>query len=298
MSVNDAAATNNAVAAAGENVVSPVETHLRKLRTIAIRKLEGDPLPTGKEAEKRIRAEIREFDLEENIADLETKGYTVLPPGKAAPIEFTERLGDKMLQIAEAPSTTATGLSEGRTHFQNSTAGYRTMLHSVPRDPIYEEALLAPVPLAVLTYLLGYRAKLSSSSSNIRGRTEQGLMFHADHSTKIPPPWTVAQHTNITWVLSDYTRDNGALCVVPGSHRWGYNPPDDFVMAHDHEDVEAVEVPAGSVVVFHGSLWHGALPRKNDGERLSLALLLCRDHIQTQEAYWASATPEMLERNP
>ena len=89
-----------------------------------------------------------------------------------------------------------------------------------------------------------------------------------------------------------------AICVVPGSHRWGHNPPDSFVNAQDHEDVEVIEAPAGSVIVFHGSLWHGAVPRKNEGERVSLVLLCCRDHIQTQEAYWVSTTPEMLERNP
>ena len=79
------------------NLVATIEDHLDQLRAIALRKLKEDPLPHGKEAEKRIRAEIRELDLEENVADLETKGYTILPPGKAAPIEFTERLRDKIL---------------------------------------------------------------------------------------------------------------------------------------------------------------------------------------------------------
>ena len=149
------------------NLVATVEDHLNKLHAIALRKLEEDPLPHGKEAEKRIRAEIRELDLEENVADLETKGYTVLPPGKAAPIEFTERLRDTILQLAETANESGLAID------------YRAILHSVPRDPIFEEALQAPAPLALLTYLLGYRAKLSNSSSAlIKGRERRGACGH------------------------------------------------------------------------------------------------------------------------
>ena len=268
------------------NLVATIEDHLDQLRAIALRKLKEDPLPHGKEAEKRIRAEIRELDLEENVADLETKGYTMLPPGKAAPIEFTERLRDKILQVGDTADES--GLS----------VPYRSILHLMPRDSIFEEALLAPAPLALLTYLLGHRAKLSNSTALIKGRTDEALGFHADHSTKIPSPWTISHYTTVSWLLTDYTRDNGAVCVVPGSHRWGHNPPDSFIMAHDHEDVQVIEAPAGSVIVWHGGLWHGSMPRKNDGQRITLVIFCCRDHIQAQEAYWVSTTPEMLERNP
>ena len=268
------------------NLVATIEDHLDQLRAIALRKLKEDPLPHGKEAEKRIRAEIRELDLEENVADLETKGYTVLPPGKAAPIEFTERLRDTVLRLAETANQSGTAVD------------FRAFLHAVPRDPIFEEVVQAPRPLCLLNYLLGYRAKLSTSSSGLRGQGAGAVMMHADHSTKIPGPWTVAQYANMTWMLTDYTRDNGAICVVPGSHRRGHNPPDSFVNGQNHEDVEVIEAPAGSVIVFPGSLWHGAMPRKNEGERVAFICNYCRDHIQTQEAYWVSTTPEMLERNP
>ena len=156
------------------NAVATVEDHLEKLRTISLRKLGEDPLPHGKEAEKRIRAEIRELDLEKNVAELETQGYTILAPGEAGSIQFAERLRDKIMELIEAADPSGLGIN------------YRTMLHSVPRDPIFEEAVQAPRPLCLLNYLLGYRAKLSSSSSAAKGRTEQGLMMHADQSTKIP----------------------------------------------------------------------------------------------------------------
>ena len=271
------------------SVVDTVEEHLKKVHEITLRKLAEDPLPTGKEAEKRIHAEIRELGLEKNIADLETDGYTILPPGKAAPIEFVERLRDKILEITEVvPESGILGVG-----------GYKTLFHMARRDPIFEEALLAPMPLALMNYLLGYRAKVSHSSALLKGKGDEGrVMFHGDHSTKIPGPWTISLHASVSWVLNEYTRDNGAVCVVPGSHRRGHSVPDSLVMAHDHEDVKVLELPAGSVIVWHGSLWHAALPRKNEGQRLTFVWAGCRDYVQSQEAYWLSTTPEMLERNP
>ena len=52
------------------------------------------------------------------------------------------------------------------------------------------------------------------------------------------------------------------------------------------------------MIVWHGSLWHGAVPRTADGQRVTLVLPHVRDHIQPQEIYWATTTPEMIARNP
>ena len=68
-------------------------------------------------------------------------------------------------------------------------------------------------------------------------------------------------------------------------------------MRHDHEEIKVVEVPAGSVIAWHGNLWHGAVPRTADGQRMTLVLPHVRDPIQPQEIFWASTTPRMIERN-
>ena len=65
---------------------------LGKLRQLAKAKWSEDPLPNGRQAEERLRKEISELGLEKHTMNLETDGYTVLPPGKAAPLELFERL--------------------------------------------------------------------------------------------------------------------------------------------------------------------------------------------------------------
>ena len=157
---------------------------------------------------------------------------------------------------------------------------------------------MAPVPLTLVTYLLGYRAKLSQMTGLVKESDASPLAIHADHSNKLPAPWpSLAQYCNINWICSEYTREMGPLVVWPGSHRWGRPVPADLRMAQEHEDIEVLEVPRGSVIVWHGSLWHGALPRTAEGKRITLVMPHVRDYIQAQELYWATTTPEMIERN-
>lgn len=262
---------------------------MKVLRDLAAEKWAQDPLPVGRAALERLKADIDEHDLHKNIAELETDGYTVLPPGKAAPIELVERIKEAMLQLEEKWQTNRLGANSGLGS---------TLFHMLPENPVFEEALMAPAPLTLVTYLLGYRAKLSQCTGLIKDKGGAALPLHADHSGKFPAPWSkLSNYSVVTWVLTDYTRENGALCVWPGSHRFARPVPPDLNMAHDHEEIRVVEVPAGSVIAWHGSLWHGAVPRTNDGKRMTLVLPHVRDAVQPQEIFWASTTPEMIARN-
>ncbi len=264
--------------------------HLAQLRALAMAKYEAAPLPTGDGARAALAGELDALDLKGHVADLETDGYTVLPPGKAKPEEFFDELRDTLLRLAKHDRSRNLGPESGLGH---------TLFHLLPQAPIFEQVLLAPAPLALVAYLLGYRAKLSQSTGLIKDASAKALAIHADHSGKIPAPWpSIAQYCNVTWVATDYSRENGAVCVWPGSHRFCRPVPPDLVLAHDHPEVKVLEMAKGSVVVWHGSLWHGAVPRTAEGERVTLVLPHVRDHVQAQELYWASTTPAMIERNP
>jgi hypothetical protein len=72
-------------------------------------------------------------------------------------------------------------------------------------------------------------------------------------------------------MVDEFRPDNGATRFVPGSHRWPTAPED--VMADprtDHESQVLACAPAGSLLIFHGSAWHGHTANTSARPRRSL----------------------------
>ncbi len=59
-----------------------------------------------------------------------------------------------------------------------------------------------------------------------------------------------------------------------------------------------IEAAAGSLIVWHSNLWHGAVPRTADGTRVTLVMFAMRSQMRTQEDYAFTTTREMIERSP
>ncbi|MEN2423116.1 phytanoyl-CoA dioxygenase family protein [Streptomyces rimosus] len=247
---------------------------------------------------------IEELGLEKNVAELETFGFTVLEPGRAAPVEWVERLRDRMLEVAERRTGVkhdpGTGTHAAGAHpfgFKHMNFLYYLLLE----DPVFQEALLNPYVLALHSYLLGFDCRLSSMTGLITWPDEvgygKGLGLHSDNHVHGPLMGGMETHTaNATWVLTDYTRENGALAVVPRSHVEGRQP--NSALNEGAKEAIPVEVPAGSLVFWNGNLWHGAYPRTNPGLRLALPIYCARAHMQPQEDYRANVTSETLANNP
>ena len=65
---------------------------------------------------ERIWGEIREHKLDSYIAELDSKGYTVIPPDVACPGDLAERLLDACLDVAERRNGERPDLQGGTTH--------------------------------------------------------------------------------------------------------------------------------------------------------------------------------------
>ena len=259
--------------------------------------------PASPEQLEALYAEIRRLELEENIAELDAYGLTVVPPEKVAPRAFTERLRDTIVEISEKRSGIVPDLDTGRshtgveaTHGQDAEVWMWRLLFD---DPIFEQALMNRTSLALITYLLGESAKLSNCSAVVKGPIELDdepgpLNLHSDNRG-IPSPFpTYSQVANSTWPLTDYDLSNGAVGYVPGSHRYCRHP----FPGEGLEDAVPVIAPAGSLIVWHGNTWHGPFPRTEPGLRVSMLLYFCREYLTTQERYGDEVPKELLERNP
>ncbi|HUO05797.1 MAG TPA: phytanoyl-CoA dioxygenase family protein [Candidatus Binataceae bacterium] len=83
---------------------------------------------------------------------------------------------------------------------------------------------------------------------------------------------------NTMWALTDFTEENGATRIIPGSHKSERNPE---FMKH-YPSIPAL-MKKGSVLVWHGSLWHGGGANVSDQVRIGIAMNYCAGYIRQQE---------------
>ncbi len=111
------------------------------------------------------------------------------------------------------------------------------------------------------------------------GETSQPL--HCDDGFyPIPRPRKPFSAATI-WAIDDFTADNGATVAIPDSHLWGDEHPGD---GSGFNLVSAV-MPAGSVLFFLGTLWHGGGANHSNGARMAATAQYCEPWARQQENY-------------
>jgi ectoine hydroxylase-related dioxygenase (phytanoyl-CoA dioxygenase family) len=102
---------------------------------------------------------------------------------------------------------------------------------------------------------------------------------------------------NTIWLVDDFTGDNGATRVVPGSHRWAKLPQD---LLSDPQASHPEEVlllgKAGSVVVMNTHAWHGGTANRTASPRRALHAFYCRNDKPQQQYQKRLLRPETQAR--
>ena len=244
---------------------------------------------------------IKERGLERNLEELEAYGLTVITPEQLGEPRVLERARQAILDLAEertgAVHDIETG-SHGKLEGQGSNASQYLLYAFLEKDPVFEEIIQHPMTLPLIEYYLGPRCQLSSLTCFVKWQNEVGygpsLGLHDDSGLYRNGPLPTMPHVfNTNWILTDYTADNGAFCIVPGSHRLQRHPKS----GEGADKAVPVEAPAGSVLVFHGNVWHGAFPRVNPGLRLSINAYYCGPHYRAQEDFRGRMSQEVLDRH-
>jgi len=240
--------------------------------------------------------EVRKYDLVENVAELHTFGLTVVPPERTHAGDLTERVLGRCLDLIEERTGSRPDLNGGETHRDIFYPSLHWMLFD---DPVFEELVMNPVSLALVTYLLGVSCVYGGSELFVKGPTtdqaqELQLGLHNDQIMMPSPHPLYAQNVNVTWTLTDYTKDDGCLAFLPGSHQYCRQPVGD----EGTDKAVPVETPKGSIVLWHGNTWHGSYPKKTPGLRIGLASIYSRKYLLTPEPIREHITQEMLDRNP
>jgi len=148
-----------------------------------------------------------------------------------------------------------------------------------------------PRVLALLDRLLMPNFLLSQLQAIRIGPGETGQLLHFDDGMyPVPRPRAPLSAATI-WAITDFTADNGATVVIPGSHRWGDNR-----QPTKADERVSVVMPAGSVVFFVGTLWHGGgANRTTDEHRLAVTAQYCQPWLRPQEAFTLSTPPAIVK---
>jgi hypothetical protein len=89
------------------------------------------------------------------------------------------------------------------------------------------------------------------------------------------------------WALTEFTRENGATQIVPGSRDW----PDDRKATAD--EVSYAEMARGSVLVFLGSVFHGGGANETAADRIGVNLTYNLGWLRQEENQYLSCPPEL-----
>jgi len=153
-------------------------------------------------------------------------------------------------------------------------------------DPIFAQALLHPVAVAMAEYTCGTGCIVSQVAS-VRKRQ----LTTRTSATDLPPYADMALHRDpypaysammtATLTLDEWTPGAGPSVVHRGSAtlRRGYSK------LRDTAERRAITCPRGSIVIWDGAVHHEEAPRSLPGERVSLHLTYTRAVYRPYEDY-------------
>ena len=200
---------------------------------------------------------------------IDRDGYTILE-GVIAP-ELRDALTGDLVRLERF---------YGVTPSDNGFEGTKTVriYNLLALGNLYEGIPVHPNVLPVVEGVLDDGCLVSSLSSIAIDPGESAQPIHADDQLIPLTKPHVPTVCNTMWALTDFTEANGATRIIPGSHLRDHSP--DFGAPYDSI---AAEMPAGSVLVWHGSLWHGGGANTTDERRVGIAMNYCAGWIRQQE---------------
>jgi ectoine hydroxylase-related dioxygenase (phytanoyl-CoA dioxygenase family) len=163
----------------------------------------------------------------------------------------------------------------------------------VNRAPEFDDLYVYHPILEACCRIIGAPFHLSTMHARAVNPGAPAQALHADYR-RTGDEWPMV---GFIFMVNEFRRDNGATRFVPGSHRWAHAPGDVMPDATaDYDGQVSACGPAGSVVIYNGSVWHGhAANQTNEPRRSIQGAYIRRDDKQgTNQA--ARIRPETLGR--
>jgi ectoine hydroxylase-related dioxygenase (phytanoyl-CoA dioxygenase family) len=221
------------------------------------------------------------FEVDPILAALGRDGHVVVE-GALDPSEAQD-IRAELTQVLESIPT-------GRNDFEGF--GTQRIYRLFAKTRLFDDLAIHPVLLGVLDRVIG-QCQLSAPTGIRIGSNEAAQILHRDDSIYPLPEPHGEVVLNTIWAFDDFTSENGGTRFVPGSHRWapGRSPTAD-------DEVIQIEMPAGSVAFYTGSIWHGGGANRTETPRLGVILEYAAAWLRPQENHVIGVAPDVVASLP
>src|SRR3954471_4936150 len=206
---------------------------------------------------------------DEHAARIAEVGYTIVED--AIEVDLVDALHDDLLRLERD-----LGIVPASNDFEGTKTVriYNLLVHGA----LYERIPVHDSVLPIVERVLDHGCLVSSLSSIAIAPDESAQPIHADDQLIPITKPHVATVCNSMWALTDFTEENGATRIIPGTHVADSSP-----VYGQHYDSIAAVMPKGSVLIWHGSLWHGGGANTTAERRVGIAMNYCAGWIRQQE---------------
>ena len=207
--------------------------------------------------------------LEDHVSHIARDGYTIVED--AIEPDLADALRDELERLEHDLDI--------RPH-DNDFEGAKTVriYNLLAHGRLFERIPVHENVLPIVERVLDAGCLISSLSSIGICAGEKAQPIHADDQLIPLPKPHVPIVCNSMWALTDFTEENGATRIVPGSHKSDHSP----VYGRRYDSVPAV-MKRRSVMVYDGSLWHGGGANRTHERRVGVAMNYCAGFIRQQE---------------
>lgn len=159
------------------------------------------------------------------------------------------------------------------------------------RDFVMHPTVLGTVA-KVLAHASGFQLHLTQLISIGGGEPMQQIHRDQWAFDFFPFPNGFEVQCNTIWAITDFSTENGATRVIPGSHRYADK------LKFGEEQTEPAEMAAGSVLFYTGALYHGGGANRSQQVRSGLNLTYNLAWLRQEENQYLACPPEIARTLP
>jgi len=200
------------------------------------------------------------------IQDLDDAGFVVIP----GPVPR-----EGLAQLAKAYDSAVACAAAGDVSVGRTTTRINDFVN---RGPEFDGLYLHRPLLGACCRVIGQPFKLSTMIARTLRPQTPAQALHVDFA-RDTDGWPMV---GFILMVDEFRRDNGATRFVQGSHKWSATPGDlmNDRMADEGRQVQACG-PAGSMIIYNGSVWHGHAANQTDEPRRSIQGAYIRREAQS-----------------